>query len=143
MDRLSVENIGVEPMTFPHCFRDALCLRFYKLLDISLAFSCLDRSFHSHCLRSCRKPLHPAMLPGDPGSGTLVPASVMVADQPNFGVLGMPHIVAVPAGAVYDVCGKGHKGKGLPLCEAALWVENIGVEPMTSCMPCKRSSQLS
>ena len=22
-------------------------------------------------------------------------------------------------------------------------VENIGVEPMTSCMPCKRSSQLS
>ena len=23
------------------------------------------------------------------------------------------------------------------------WVENIGVEPMTSCMPCKRSSQLS
>ena len=24
-----------------------------------------------------------------------------------------------------------------------LFVENIGVEPMTSCMPCKRSSQLS
>ncbi len=24
-----------------------------------------------------------------------------------------------------------------------LSVENIGVEPMTSCMPCKRSSQLS
>ena len=23
------------------------------------------------------------------------------------------------------------------------FVENIGVEPMTSCMPCKRSSQLS
>ena len=22
-------------------------------------------------------------------------------------------------------------------------VENIGIEPMTSCMPCKRSSQLS
>ena len=26
---------------------------------------------------------------------------------------------------------------------AYLLVENIGVEPMTSCMPCKRSSQLS
>ncbi len=24
-----------------------------------------------------------------------------------------------------------------------LFVENIGIEPMTSCMPCKRSSQLS
>jgi hypothetical protein len=24
-----------------------------------------------------------------------------------------------------------------------IFVENIGVEPMTSCMPCKRSSQLS
>ena len=23
------------------------------------------------------------------------------------------------------------------------FVENIGLEPMTSCMPCKRSSQLS
>ncbi len=27
------------------------------------------------------------------------------------------------------------------LCRSA--VENIGLEPMTSCMPCKRSSQLS
>ncbi len=26
---------------------------------------------------------------------------------------------------------------------AAMKVENIGLEPMTSCMPCKRSSQLS
>lgn len=26
---------------------------------------------------------------------------------------------------------------------ACFGVENIGVEPMTSCMPCKRSSQLS
>ena len=27
---------------------------------------------------------------------------------------------------------------------SAFWgVENIGLEPMTSCMPCKRSSQLS
>ena len=25
----------------------------------------------------------------------------------------------------------------------SLNVENIGIEPMTSCMPCKRSSQLS
>ena len=28
-------------------------------------------------------------------------------------------------------------------CLRRLMVENIGVEPMTSCMPCKRSSQLS
>ena len=27
--------------------------------------------------------------------------------------------------------------------KVGLLVENIGVEPMTSCMPCKRSSQLS
>ena len=28
-------------------------------------------------------------------------------------------------------------------CDVCRVVENIGVEPMTSCMPCKRSSQLS
>lgn len=28
-------------------------------------------------------------------------------------------------------------------CLFSMMVENIGVEPMTSCMPCKRSSQLS
>ncbi len=32
----------------------------------------------------------------------------------------------------------------IPLCKVfSLSVEHIGVEPMTSCMPCKRSSQLS
>jgi hypothetical protein len=30
-----------------------------------------------------------------------------------------------------------------PTVSARVLVENIGVEPMTSCMPCKRSSQLS
>ena len=28
-------------------------------------------------------------------------------------------------------------------CDCAVEVEDIGVEPTTSCMPCKRSSQLS
>ena len=42
---------------------------------------------------------------------------------------------------------KPHKGKkrikkAVVKMTTAL-VENIGVEPMTSCMPCKRSSQLS
>jgi hypothetical protein len=32
--------------------------------------------------------------------------------------------------------------KKLPVLKAAC-VENTGVEPVTSCMPCKRSSQLS
>ena len=32
---------------------------------------------------------------------------------------------------------------GLRVETAHLLVENIGIEPMTSCMPCKRSSQLS
>jgi hypothetical protein len=37
------------------------------------------------------------------------------------------------------------KEKGFTIyCKALIFsVENIGVEPMTSCMPCKRSSQLS
>jgi hypothetical protein len=37
------------------------------------------------------------------------------------------------------------KEKGFTkICKALIIrVENIGVEPMTSCMPCKRSSQLS
>gem|GEM_PF-3075271 len=35
---------------------------------------------------------------------------------------------------------KGFNKSLKPLC---FLVENIGVEPMTSCMPCKRSSQLS
>ncbi len=38
---------------------------------------------------------------------------------------------------------KGIIKKGRLFLEKALSVENIGVEPMTSCMPCKRSSQLS
>ena len=33
--------------------------------------------------------------------------------------------------------------KASPVGEAFYWVEDNGVEPMTSCMPCKRSSQLS
>ncbi len=35
--------------------------------------------------------------------------------------------------------------RGIVVCDAPLIgpVENIGLEPMTSCMPCKRSSQLS
>jgi hypothetical protein len=33
--------------------------------------------------------------------------------------------------------------KGSPLWEAFIFVEVDGVEPTTSCMPCKRSSQLS
>ena len=35
------------------------------------------------------------------------------------------------------------KDKKKPKVSLELPVENIGVEPMTSCMPCKRSSQLS
>ena len=34
-------------------------------------------------------------------------------------------------------------GTALQNLECAALVENIGVEPTTSCMPCKRSSQLS
>ena len=40
-------------------------------------------------------------------------------------------------------CGT-HEGAGILNREFGIaMVENIGVEPMTSCMPCKRSSQLS
>ena len=33
--------------------------------------------------------------------------------------------------------------KRIPKDSHSSFVENIGLEPMTSCMPCKRSSQLS
>jgi hypothetical protein len=36
-----------------------------------------------------------------------------------------------------------YKIKTATITIVAVVVENIGVEPMTSCMPCKRSSQLS
>ena len=36
-----------------------------------------------------------------------------------------------------------HENKKTAFRAVLIFVENIGVEPMTSCMPCKRSSQLS
>ena len=36
-----------------------------------------------------------------------------------------------------------YKNKKEDVCTSSFFVENIGLEPMTSCMPCKRSSQLS
>ena len=39
--------------------------------------------------------------------------------------------------------GTSENKKPRKLCLRGFFVENIGVEPMTSCMPCKRSSQLS
>ncbi len=34
-------------------------------------------------------------------------------------------------------------GSRFATAHRGVFVENIGIEPMTSCMPCKRSSQLS
>lgn len=44
------------------------------------------------------------------------------------------------ASAHLNGCKKKSRGR---LSAAFSFVENIGFEPMTSCMPCKRSSQLS
>ncbi len=43
-----------------------------------------------------------------------------------------------------DINGWGRNKKAVSILKRPLYlVEDIGVEPTTSCMPCKRSSQLS
>ena len=47
-------------------------------------------------------------------------------------------------GVGYNEKGMGYNNKRLSEGQSFIYfVENIGIEPMTSCMPCKRSSQLS
>ena len=44
---------------------------------------------------------------------------------------------------VYKIVRRTYENKKRAMLLHHSFVENIGFEPMTSCMPCKRSSQLS
>src|SRR5262249_11826892 len=98
--------------------------------------------FHCHCLSSCIEPPDPSMLPWYTWLGAPVAALVVILLQTNERICCVTCIVPVRSSAVDDICGERHE-----TIKAALAVppsvENTGVEPVTSCMPCKRSSQLS
>ena len=101
-----------------------------------------DRPLHGHGFSARLEPADPFVFPWPASLCALVPPSVMVPFQTKRGVFGMAHVIPVYRRAVNDIHGEWHERRRRPAVDR-LQVENTGVEPVTSCMPCKRSSQLS
>ncbi len=141
---IAVENTGVEPVTsFPNAFGTASALAFgqdqpFNIFSALLAFY-LPFTFCS--LRPIFKRLrifqHPIIRLGSECRN----ATIMLA-KTHINVFGVADIVFVKNWRINYVDVKHTKCKNRPFGRFKA-VENTGVEPVTSCMPCKRSSQMS
>ena len=151
----SVENIGVEPTTFPTP-RDAPAssFPFNHLLNEQFAFHPFDIMFSLKRLFAGVKRFDFLKFPRNPVFCWQVSSRIVLL-QSFFNIFATTNLISAIwegtqyMGAKCPLIGGRYRSRTDDLPDASgrsnnlLIVENIGVEPTTSCMPCKRSSQLS